>query len=320
MNSITRLIILALSLLVSSCSVPSAMGAPGDIASRTAKIDGMTLHYLIAGQGDAVILLHGYTQTSDMWRPLIPVLAKSFTVIAPDLPGIGGSSIPDGGLDAKTAAIRIHALARSLQIRKTQVVGHDIGLMVAYAYAAQFPAEVSKLALLDAFLPGIGDWQRTYHDPRLWHFTFTGPTAEALVADRERIYFDHFWNDFAADRRRSLPEVDRERYTAAYARPGRMRAGWGYFASFEKTAKDFAQLAKTPLPMPVLVISGEKAAGPSLASQVALVAPNVTSLLIKDAGHWLLEERPTATMEALTGFLARDAVAAGQPLRLNDTF
>src|SRR5262249_4399270 len=218
------------------------------ITSRTATVEGTKLHYLTAGHGPAtVILLHGYAETSRMWRPLIPLLAAKVTVIAPDLPGIGDSEIPANGLDMKTAAIRIHALAKSLGVAKTRVVGHDIGLMVAYAYAAQFPAETEKLALMDAFLPGVAGWEAVYNNPGIWHFRFNGPTPETLVEGRERIYFEHFWNDFAADRNRSIPEADRQAYAAAYARPGRMRAGWAYFVSFQKAAADFAELAKTKL-------------------------------------------------------------------------
>ena len=231
------------------------------ISSRTANVDGVKLHYLTAGQGPAVILLHGYTQTSLMWKPLIPVLATKFMVIAPDLPGIGDSDIPANGLDMKNAAIRIHALARSLGLGKARVVGHDIGLMVAYAYAAQFPMDVDKLALMDAFLPGVAGWEDVYNNPGIWHFRFNGPTPEELVRGRERIYFDYFWNDFAADKTHSIPEADRAAYAAAYARPGRMRAGWAYFVSFQQAAKDFAQLSQTKLPFPVLCIGGEKANG-----------------------------------------------------------
>ena len=161
---------------------------PGTIAERDATVEGVKLHYLTAGKGPAVILLHGYTQTSRIWRPIVPRLADRFTVVAPDLPGIGDSEIPRDGLDMKTAAIRVHALATSLGIQKARVVGHDIGLMVAYAYAALFPAEVDKLVVMDAFLPGVGEWEAVYNTPRLWHFRFTGPTPEALVQGRESIY------------------------------------------------------------------------------------------------------------------------------------
>src|SRR6202166_4630701 len=196
------------------------------IASRTAEVGGVKLHYLTAGHGTTLILLHGYAETSLMWRPIIPVLAERFTVIAPDLPGIGDSDIPANGLDMKSAAIRIHDLAKSLGVQKAEVVGHDIGLMVAYAYAAQFPTEVTKLVLMDAFLPGVPGWEPIYNNPAIWHFRFNGPPPEALVKGRERTYFDHFWNNFAADKTRSLPEVDRAAYTAAYARPRGMGRAW----------------------------------------------------------------------------------------------
>jgi pimeloyl-ACP methyl ester carboxylesterase len=277
--------------------------ASNPIQSRFAEIDGIKLHYLTAGQGPAVILLHGYAQASLMWRPLIPKLADKFTVIAPDLPGIGDSDIPNDGLDMKTAAMRIHALARSLGIQKARVVGHDIGLMVAYAYAAQFSDETEKLAVMDAFLPGVPGWELAYDSPDFWHFRFHGPTPEALVAGRENIYFAYFWNDLAADKTRSLPEQDREAYIAAYARPGRMRAGWAYFASWPETAKDFARMAQTKLTMPVLSIAGEKASASILGPQMQRVATNVQIIVLKDTGHWLMEERPNEAMAALVQFL-----------------
>jgi pimeloyl-ACP methyl ester carboxylesterase len=202
----------------------------------------------------------------------------------------------------KTAANRIHALARSLGIQKAEVIGHDIGLMVAYAYAAQFPSEVQKLVVMDTFLRGVGEWEAVYSNPGLWHFRFNGPIPEALVEGRERTYFEHYWND-AADKTRSLPEADREAYTAAYSRPGRMRAGWAYFVSFQQAAKDFAQLSQTKLTMPVLVIGSEKSLGEALAEQMELVASNVTVVVLKDTGHWVLEERPKETTEALQEFL-----------------
>jgi pimeloyl-ACP methyl ester carboxylesterase len=273
------------------------------VASRTAQVDGVTLHYLTAGQGPAVILLHGYTQTSRMWRPIIPKLSQKFTVIAPDLPGIGDSSIPRDGLDMKTTAIRIHALTKSLGIQRAEVVGHDIGLMVAYAYAAQFPAETEKLALLDAPIPGVPGWEEVYNSPNFWHFRFNGPTPEALVQGRERIYFDYFWNDFAADKTHSIPEADRAAYVAAYSRPGRMRAGWAYFVAFQQAAKDFAELSRTKLTMPVLAIGGDKATGAVLWQQMKIVASNATVIVLKDTGHWVLEERPKETADALIKFL-----------------
>jgi pimeloyl-ACP methyl ester carboxylesterase len=273
------------------------------ITSRSVEIDGARLHYMTAGHGTPVILLHGYAETSLMWKPIIPLLAERFTVIAPDLPGIGDSDIPADGLDMKSAAIRIHDLAKSLGVQKAEVVGHDIGLMVAYAYAAQFPAEVSKLVLMDAFLPGVPGWEAVYNNSHIWHFRFNGPTPEALVQGRERTYFDYFWNDFAADKNHSIPEEARQAYAAAYARPGRMRAGWAYFVSFLRAAKDFAQLSQTKLTMPVLTIGGEKANGDVLAKQARLVATDVTVVVLKNAGHWVMEEQPKETIEALQKFL-----------------
>jgi pimeloyl-ACP methyl ester carboxylesterase len=273
------------------------------IASRTADVGGVKLHYLTVGQGTALILLHGYAETSLMWRPIMPALGERFTVIAPDLPGIGDSDIPRDGLDMKSAAVRIHELAKSLGVQRAEVVGHDIGLMVAYAYAAQFPSEVTKLVLMDAFLPGVAGWEPVYNNPNIWHFRFNGPTPEALVKGRERIYFDYFWNDFAADKTHSIPEADRKAYTAAYARPGRMHAGWEYFVSFQQAAKDFAQLSRTRLTMPVLTIGGDKSLGEALGTQAKLVATEVTVVVLKDTGHWVLEERPKETTEALQHFL-----------------
>ena len=275
----------------------------GKIASHTAPIEGVKLHYLTAGHGPTLILLHGYTQTSHMWRPIIPPLAEKFTVIAPDLPGIGDSAIPKDGLDMKTAAIRLHSLAKSLQIEKARVVGHDIGLMVAYAYAAQFPTETEKLVLMDAFLPGVAGWETAYNHPGIWHFRFNGPTPEALVRGRERIYFEHFWNDFAADKKRSLSKADRAAYTAAYARPGRMRAGWAYFVSFGQAAKDFAQLSQMKLSMPALAIGGDKANGELLGQQMKIVASDAKVVVLKKTGHWVLEENPKGTTDALMNFL-----------------
>src|SRR5262245_541850 len=299
-------------MLLSQASVRGAQepqaGAEA-ISVRSAAVDGLNLQYLIAGHGPTIVLLHGYAETSRMWRPLIPRLASSFTVIAPDLPGIGGSAIPTDGLDMTHAAARIHALVKQLGLGRAAVVGHDIGLMVAYAYAAQFPDEVDRLVLMDAFLPGVEGWEAVYNNPGIWHFRFNGPTPEALVRGRERTYFEHFWNDFAADKTRSLPEADRQAYAAAYARPGRMRAAWAYFVSFQQAAEDFARFARTRLSMPVLSIGGEKANGAVLAQQVKLVATNAKSVTLPNTGHWVMEESPQATMDALVSFLNASATA-----------
>jgi pimeloyl-ACP methyl ester carboxylesterase len=298
------------------CAVGLAFGVhamahtpePAGITSHYATVNGVTLHYLRSGdgQGTPVVLLHGYTETSHMWLPLMAKL-KGRTVIAVDLPGAGDSSMPATGYDKKTMAQDIHALTRQLGYQKVQLVGHDIGLMVAYAYAAQYPQDVQSLTLMDAFLPGVGDWQKVWLLRDKWHFNFYGDTPLKLVQGRERIYFEHFWNDFAADPKHSLSEADREYYTAQYARPGRMRAGFEYFHTFTQDAQDFSEFAKTPLTMPVQVITGEKASGKFLITQASLVAPNVQGVIIPGSGHWLMEEATDQTIPAIVTFLDKNS-------------
>lgn len=273
------------------------------LISRSAKIDGTKIHYTIGGSGPAVILLHGFAETSRMWAPMLPTLAAKFTVVAPDLPGIGESSIPTGEIDMKRAAVQMHDLVRSLGIEKAGVVGHDIGLMVAYAYAALFPSETEKLVVMDAFLPGVQGWEPIYNSPNYWHFRFNGPTAEALVKGRESIYFSYFWDGLAANKNRSIPKPDRKAYIAAYSQPRRMRASWEYFVSWAQAAKDFAEMSQTKLTMPVLSIGGDKSLGEALGAQMKLVAENVTVVIVKNSGHWILEEQPKQTTEALVSFL-----------------
>lgn len=275
------------------------------IQDRFASVNSERLHYLTAGKGEPVILLHGYAENSHMWRPLIVELAKSCLVIAPDLRGFGQSSKPASGYDKKTMAQDVHELAVALGLKHASIVGHDIGLMVAYAYAAQYPTEVDRIVLMDAFLPGVGDWKSVWLLRDLWHFHFYGETPLKLVAGRERIYFEHFWNDFAADPKHSVPEADRQFYTDSYAQPGAMRAGFEVFRNFEQDAKDFAQFAQTKLTMPMLVLTGEKASGNFLIEQGRLVASDVTGVVIKGSGHWLMEEAPDQVIPQLLDFLAK---------------
>jgi pimeloyl-ACP methyl ester carboxylesterase len=291
--------------LAAATGLPAQAQQPVEVESRFADVNDTRLHYLVAGRGVPVILLHGYTQTSHMWRPLIAALATTHTVIAPDLRGAGQSAKPPQGYEKKTLAQDIHALAVSLGYRRVQLVGHDIGLMVAYAYAAQYPAEVARIALLDAFLPGVGEWQQVWLLRDLWHFHFYGEVPLQLVAGRERIYFEHFWNDFAADRARSVPEDDRRLYAAAYAQPEGMRAGFEYFRAFAQDAADFQQFAQVKLPMPMLVLTGEKASGEFLIQQGRLVAEHVEGVVVKNTGHWLMEEAPAQVIPTLVTFLNR---------------
>jgi pimeloyl-ACP methyl ester carboxylesterase len=271
--------------------------------SKIANIGRTKIHYTIGGSGPAVILLHGFAETSRMWAPILPTLAAKFTVVAPDLPGIGDSSIPTDGISLKRAAIQIRDLVRSLNIQKARIVGHDIGLMVAYAYAALFSSDTEKLVVMDAFLPGVQGWEAIYNSPNYWHFRFNGPTAEALVKGRESIYFAYFWDGLAADKNRSISKADRKAYIAAYSRPKRMRSSWDYFVSWAQAAKDFAEMSQTKLTMPVLSIGGDKSLGEALGAQMKLVAENVTMVIVKNSGHWILEEQPKQTTEALVNFL-----------------
>ena len=272
------------------------------IESKFADVNGINMHYLVAGKGEPVILVHGYAQNSHMWRPAMKELAKTHLVIAPDLRGFGDTTKAESGYDKKTMAADVHALAQKLGIKKAGMAGHDIGLMVAYAYAAQYPAEVDRIVLLDAFIPGVGDTTNLFLLKDLWHFHFYGPTPLALVTGRERVYFEHFWNDFAADGRKSVSEADRVFYAKKYALPGAMKAGMEVFRNFDQDAKDNAVFAKTKLTMPMLVLGGEKSGGDFLVTQGKMVATNVEGVIIKDSGHWLVDEQPGQVIPRLVAF------------------
>ena len=276
---------------------------PAGFEKRFAEVNGVRLHYLIGGKGGAVVLLHGYTQTGHMWRPIMPLLAERHTVIVPDLRGAGESSRPESGYDKKNMAADIHLLIESLGFERVTIVGHDIGLMIAYAYAAQFPQATERVVLMDAFLPGIGDWKSVWLMRDLWHFHFYGEVPLALVKDRERIYFEHFWNDFAADKTKSVSEADRRLYAAGYARDDGMRAGFEYFKAFEQDAKDFAEFAGSKLTMPFLVLTGEKASGSFLIEQTKMIASDVRAQVVSGSGHWLMEEAPQIVIPAITAFV-----------------
>jgi pimeloyl-ACP methyl ester carboxylesterase len=304
---------MAVALLFAGCAAsdsaprpPAATATPPALPgfeSRQADVNGVRLHYAIGGQGSPVVLLHGFAETGHMWRPLMPLLAQQHTVIVPDLRGAGGSGKPETGYDKATMAVDIHALTESLGFERVTIVGHDIGLMVAYAYAAQFPQGTERVILMDAFLPGIGNWKEMWLLRDLWHFHFHGVTPLALVQGRERTYLEHFWNDFAADARHSVPEADRRLYAAAFAQPGGVRAGFEYFRNFERDAQDFAKLGQTPLTMPVLVIAGQTSGGSFLVDQVQLVATDVLGLVVEGSGHWLMEEAPEVVIPAITAFI-----------------
>ena len=278
--------------------------------SQTANVNGVKVHYLKAGTGKTpLVLLHGFGDTSRMWIPLFADFGQDYTVIAPDLRGLGDSSRPASGYDKKTAAADIHELVKSLGYERIDLVGHDIGLMVAYAYAAQYPNEVNKLALLEAPIPGIGDvWEKIYNDPRLWHFHFVDSRMSLdLVKGREGIFLSHFWDEMSANPK-AFSETERQMYARAYAQDGAMRAAFEYFKAFDRQdAEDNRKFAARKLPMPVLVITGDKSMGDVLEVQARMVADNVTAIKLANTGHWLMEERPEETKAALKKFFGLTA-------------
>ena len=278
---------------------------PADFNIQEITTNGVTLHVRIGGKGPAVVLLHGYGETGDMWAPLAAELAARHTVIVPDLRGMGLSSHPAGGYDKKTQADDVAGVLNELKIDRVDLVTHDIGNMVGYAFAAQYPQRVTKFVLMDAPLPGIGPWEEVLKNPLLWHFRFGGPDMERLVAGRERIYLDRFWNEFSADPKK-FSEESREHYAKLYARPGAMHAGFAQFAAFDQDARDNQSLlAKGKLTMPVLAIGGEKSFGPMMATVMRFAASNVEEMTIPQAGHWLMEEQPQATVAAGRAFLEK---------------
>jgi len=275
--------------------------------SQTANLSTVKIHYLKAGAGKKMlVLIHGFGDTSHMWVPLFDEFGKDYTIIAPDMRGLGESSHPATGYDKKTIAADIHELVKSLGFEKINLVGHDIGLMVAYSYAAQYPNEVERLALLEAPIPGIGDiWEKVYTTPALWHFHFVNsPIALELVKGRERIFLEHFWQTLSPHPE-TFSEADRRIYAKSYAQEGAMRAAFEMFKNFNgQDATDNRKFAVNKLPMPVLTIEGDKAMGGALEIQAKIVANNVTSIILTDTGHWLMEQRPAETKAALKKFFA----------------
>jgi pimeloyl-ACP methyl ester carboxylesterase len=289
--------------LISSAASADQFAFPASFRTQEIAANGATIHVRVGGAGPAVVLLHGYGETGDMWAALAADLARDHTVVAPDLRGMGLSSRPVGGYDKKTQGADIAGVLDALKIAKADLVTHDIGNMVGYAFAAQYPDRVMKFVLMDAPLPGVGPWDDIVKSHALWHFSFWGPDAERLVAGRERIYLDRFWNEFSADPKR-FGEASREHYAKLYARPGAMHAGFEQFKAFDQDAIDNkAFVAKGKLAMPVLAIGGEKSFGPTMAVVMRAAADNVTQSVIPDSGHWLMEEQPKPTIAAVRAFL-----------------
>ena len=289
---------------LSCCLSAAAQVTPFPTSFRTQDIqtDGATIHVRVGGKGPAVLLLHGFGDTGDMWGPLAVDLARDHTVVVPDLRGMGLSSHPEGGYDKMTQAADMRAVLAELKIKHSFVVGHDIGTMVAYAYAARYPTLTDRLVVMDAPVPGIPPWDQIVRSAGLWHFDFGGPDAERLVAGRERIYLDRFWNEFAGDPSK-IDEQTRQHYAALYARPGAMHSAFAQFLAIRKDVVDNQAVMATKLKMPVLAVGGEKSFGALEATMMRNAADNVTELVVPNAGHWLMEEAPTQTIAAIRGFL-----------------
>src|SRR5579862_408480 len=287
-------------------SAPVAAGItpfPASFRTQMVPTNGTSLYVRVGGEGPAVVLLHGFGFTGDMWAPLAIVLARDHTVIIPDLRGMGMSEHPDTGYTKKNQAVDIAGVLDALKVEKADLVTHDIGNMVGYALAAQFPARVTRWVVIDAPLPGIGPWDEILRSPALWHFNFRGPDVERLVAGRERIYLDRFWNELSADPKR-IDEATRRHYAALYARPGAMHSAFNQFAAFTQDAIDNkAFAANGKLSMPVLALGADHSFGTQMADDVRFVATDVTGGVISNSGHWVVEEQLQQTTAAIVGFI-----------------
>ena len=281
----------------------SSFTFPISFKTQEISTNSVIIHTRVGGAGPAVVLLHGYGETGDMWVPLAVDLARDHTVIVPDLRGLGRSSKPSSGFDKKTQAGDVAGVLAALRIERIDLVTHDIGNMVGFAFAAQHPERVKRLVLIDAPLPGVGPWEEILRNPLLWHFRFGGPDMERLVAGRERIYLDRFWNEFSADPSR-FSEAARDHYAELYALPGAMHSGFAQFAAFDQDAIDNrAFLAQGKLTMPVLAVGGEKSFGTMMATVTRFAASDVQEAIVPDSGHWIMEENPQATIQIVRGFL-----------------
>lgn len=302
-----RPLVVVLGLLAMSVPATARVVAfPASFKTQTIKTNGTSLHVRVGGKGPAVVLLHGFADTGDMWAPAAIALMKDHTVIVPDLRGMGLSAHPDDGYTKKNQAVDIAGVMDALKIDKADLVTHDIGNMVGYALAAQYRKRITKWVVIDAPLPGIGDWDKIKQSPLLWHFNFRGPDMERLVAGRERIYLDRFYNELSADPKK-IDEATRAHYAKLYARPHAMHDAFEQFKAFDQDAIDNqAMLASSgKLSLPVLAAGAEKSAGTSQADVLRFVASDVTGAIVPASGHWIMEENPDATVKLITDFLSR---------------
>jgi pimeloyl-ACP methyl ester carboxylesterase len=277
---------------------------PKAVRTHNIQTDGATLYVRVGGRGPAVVMLHGFADTGDMWAPLVKALISDHTVIIPDLRGMGLSSHPEGGYDKKTQARDIAAAMDKLGIDSAILITHDIGNMVGYAFAAQFRDRVTRWVVMDAPLPGIGSWEEQLRNPLLWHFNFRGPDVERLVKGRERIYLDRFYNELSANPK-AIDESTRAHYAKLYARRGAMHSAFNQFAAFAQDARDNKALLGEggKLTIPVLAVGGDKSFGAALADEVRVVATDVTPAVIQNSGHWIMEEQPAAAVMLIRGWI-----------------
>ncbi|MGO7898051.1 alpha/beta fold hydrolase [Rhizobium ruizarguesonis] len=290
-------------------AVAAVRAFPASFTRQEVTMNGAAQFFRIGGHGPAVLLLHGFGDSGDMWEPLAVELAKSHTVIVPDLRGMGLSAHPEGGYEKASQASDFSKALSNMGIDKFDLVTHDIGNMVGYRLAVQFPDKVTKWVVMDAPLPGLGNWQKQLVNPKVWHFNFRGPDVERLVAGRERILLDRFYNELSADPSR-IDEQTRNHYAALYARPGAIHDAFsGQFAAFAQDAKDnqaiFAEKGK--LKMPILAIGGDHSYGPAMKDELLAVADNVQGAVIKDSGHWIMEEQPDQAVALIVDFIGMNS-------------
>ncbi|HEX3808941.1 MAG TPA: alpha/beta hydrolase [Rhizomicrobium sp.] len=299
-----RIFALAIGALLFSAPAFAVEPFPASFHTEDIKTNGTTLHVRVGGSGPAVVLLHGFGDTGDMWAPVAAQLVKNHTVVVPDLRGMGLSAHPDSGYTKKNEAVDIAGVMDHLKIQTADLVTHDIGNMVGYALAAQYPTRITKWVVIDAPLPGIGAiWEAQLSNPKAWHFNFYGPDEERMVAGRESIYLDRFYNELSAHPER-IDEATRAHYTALYARPHAIHDAFEQFKAFPQDGVDNrAMLAKGKLTMPVLALGAEKSYGATMADDLRQVATNVQPGVVPDSGHWIMEENPAATTKLIVEFL-----------------
>jgi pimeloyl-ACP methyl ester carboxylesterase len=311
-RSITRAIAAFTLIVCAAAAAPSPAQRPIDPAvaklgpafvSDTVQANGTTLHYVRGGTGPAVILLHGFPQDWYEFHRIMPRLAKRFTVIAVDLRGVGGSAATAGGYDAANLAQDIHGLAQQLQLEQVYVVGHNIGGMVAYAYARLYPKDTRGVMTLDVPLPGIEPWEEVKADPLLWHVNFhqTPDLPEKLIAGRQAIYFRHFFN-LGTVNRDAIDDEDAAHYAGAYAAPEQLRAGFEMYRAFPAN-ETFNASQRSPVDVPLVMVGGDKSFGPLLPAIAETLRSHgwasVTTEIVANGGHYLPDEKPDAVADLI---------------------